>query len=84
MTHITIIGNNSKKLIEFKKALNSVTGEMEDVNYEEEDRTPSSFKFIELICKNHAIDYDLMFAHDGDRSKTGVLYLGYFNDGIVY
>lgn len=44
---------------------------------------PISWKNIILIAKKYTrTNEDLMFAYDTDIS-TGVLYLGYFNDGIV-
>lgn len=45
--------------------------------------SPGGYKNVELICKNYASgEFDLMFAYDDDRDD-GLLYLGYFNDGIV-
>ena len=38
---------------------------------------------IELICRKYSRGKDLMYAYDGDNRSNGVLYIGYFNDGIV-
>jgi hypothetical protein len=50
---------------------------------------PYHYEHIELICRDYYCtapyghpSMDLMFAYDQKRS-TGVLYMGYFNDGVV-
>lgn len=48
---------------------------------------PCKYDYIELIAKDlcsvkYNDEYDLMFAHNGDRS-LGSLYIGYWNDGVV-
>jgi hypothetical protein len=46
--------------------------------------SPSSYKYIELICKDYALGFDLMFAYNDPNDRSfGVLYIGHFNDGIV-
>jgi hypothetical protein len=45
--------------------------------------SPDAWLFVELICKNfNQSKKDLIFAYNNDRD-TGILYLGYWNDGIV-
>ena len=82
MTKITIIGESvpkEKKKIEFIYAIE------EQVNVPSVKKSNFSaleWGNIELIYKGYDGNFDIMFAYDDDRSR-GVLYLGYFNDGIV-
>lgn len=67
-----------KKPIVFVKMLRS-----RSLNVEVYHSEPHEWKYIELICKDYGEDgWDLMYAFDDDR-KSGTLYIGYFNDGIV-
>ena len=92
MTKVTIIGEKPKTHahsgIRFMKRLD--TG---DKMIPHSDSTtlsqPYDYEHIELICRDYynTAHYghpsmDLMFAYDQKRS-TGVLYMGYFNDGVV-
>ena len=80
MTKVIILGEQPEKKelkpIEFVKYL--------DYHFEFSSgcSSPTLRENIELICKNYAAKFDLMFAYDEDRNN-GVLYLGHFNDGIV-
>ena len=80
MTKVIILGEEPQKQgkkIEFKKAYIS-NGEIEDSETE-----PCDWQNIELICEKYTNSgLDLMFAYDTSR-KNGILYFGYFNDGIV-
>jgi hypothetical protein len=85
MTKVIILGEApgaepEKKKIEFEKELGC------DLCIYNTAAIPSSFSFIELVSLNYndgiKDDFDLMFAHNGDRSK-GMLVIGKFNDGIV-
>ena len=78
-TNVIIIGQVSPTVqtIEFIKFLNG--------NYEcvAPRINPSSFKNIELICRNYKdAGFDLMFAYN-DKRNEGSIYFGRFNDGIV-
>ena len=45
---------------------------------------PSSYNFIECICKRYDGDLDLMFAYnDAARREQGTLFIGKWNNGIV-
>lgn len=83
----TIIIDTSEKLqktkrklepIEFHKLLN-VKG---NIVGEEDTMNPSEFFIVELISLNYSDDFDIMFAHNGNRSE-GCLFLGKWNDGVV-
>ena len=81
-TKVTILGEHpieqEKKKIEFVYIF---TGEGRKIDA---IANPSSYQNIELICESYMSDkYDLMFAYDDTRRKSGALYLGHFNDGIV-
>jgi len=80
MTKVIILGqepeNKELKPIEFVKCLYS------DLEFSSDCSPPKVWRNIELICKNYATKFDLMFAYDEDRSN-GILYLGHFNDGVV-
>ena len=81
-TKVTILGEQpieqEKKKIEFVYIF---TGEGRKIDA---IANPSSYQNIELICESYMSDkYDLMFAYDDTRRKSGALYLGHFNDGIV-
>jgi hypothetical protein len=90
-TQINIIVNHRqdkvKKIpIEFKYALNQVKPNYPDILRPTTTRedSPKDYNFIDLICKNYLSGYDLMFAYNfADKRELGVLYIGYFNDGVV-
>lgn len=44
---------------------------------------PEHYNFIELISRNYRDGMDLMFAYDDPKTRDGVLYLGYFRDGVI-
>jgi len=89
-TQINIIGEHWKSKtkipIEFKYALNQVKSNYPDIlrpTTTKED-SPKDYNFIDLICKNYLSGCDLMFAYNfADKRELGVLYIGYFNDGVV-
>ena len=85
MTKTIILGEqkdkDAKKPIEFKYFL---TEDIEIGIPQGEYKSPSSFKFIELICKKYDQEHDLMFAYnDADNRGSGILMIGQWNDGIV-
>lgn len=81
MTKVVILGQAEavepeKKKIEFVKAING-SGEIVK-SYSD----PKDYKNIELISIRYIFEFDIMFAYNDNRNN-GVLYLGYFNDGVV-
>ena len=83
-TKVIVYGKQQgNKKIEFVKELRT--------NYEFQDgcmKDLEDWDNIELICKNYDggdnDSLDLMFAYDNDGERSdGVLYLGYFNDGVI-
>ena len=85
MTKVIILGQEenkqTKKPIEFVKFLGSGL----DVYDADEISEPKEWVNIELISRNYSNGMDLMFAYDEDRNdKSSTLYLGYFNDGVVF
>ena len=81
-TQVIVIGKpekgKTKTAIEFQSFLNT------NLNIDGSAYSPSRYKYIELICKDYALGYDLMFAYDDPNKRSfGVLYIGNFNDGIV-
>ena len=92
MTKVTIIGDKPKTHkysgIRFVKYLNSdykMEGEMHRSCIQ-----ASAYDEIELICRDYTNTgmwnkpgMDLMFAYDASGRSAGVLFLGWFNDGIV-
>ena len=49
------------------------------------ENVPSDFNFIELICREYQSGSDLMFAYDDpNKRENGMLYIGKFNDGVIY
>ena len=83
MTKVIIIGDRpdkTPKKILFKYILPNEFSTFREIS--DMDFQPQTFQNIELICRDYTNNLDLMFAYDEDRN-TGVLYLGYFNDGII-
>jgi hypothetical protein len=81
-TQVIVIGKpekgKAKTAIEFRSFLNTSL-KIDDATY-----SPSHYKYIELICKNYALGFDLMFAYnDPNYRSCGELYIGYFNDGVI-
>jgi hypothetical protein len=81
MTKVIILGEQPEKKelkpIHFVKYLSMDNSFINSFN------TPDLYANVELICRNYNHNkHDLMFAFNENRSE-GVLYLGYFNDGIV-
>jgi hypothetical protein len=80
MTKVIILEEQPEKKelkpIEFKFALDS------NSIFINPKTLPKDWRNIELICKNYATKFDLMFAYDEDRQE-GCLYLGHFNNGVV-
>ncbi len=81
-TQVIVIGKSEKKkaktAIEFLSFLDTRL-EIDNGAY-----SPSHYKYIELICKDYALGFDLMFAYnDPNYRSCGVLYIGHFNDGVV-
>jgi hypothetical protein len=81
-TQVIVIGKTEKKktktAIEFQSFLNTSL-RIDDGAY-----SPSRYKYIELICKDYALGFDLMFAYDDPNGRSfGVLYIGHFNNGVV-
>lgn len=73
-----------KNTIEFVQLLN-VKGEFQGRG---QCPPPGAFNFIELIAKDYFgtsyNNYDLMFAYNNPNERqTGMLFIGYWNDGIV-
>ena len=86
MTNIRIIGENNppkKKLMPIKLVKFLSLGELvKDV-----EANAGNYKNVELICRNYfsSEGYDLIFCYDDNRNNhsEAVLFLGYWNDGIV-
>ena len=70
---------STKKVpIKFEEYLSSTSNTFEVTDY-----GPADYNVIELICYNYGLSkMDLMYAYGHTRS-CGVLYLGYWNDGVV-
>jgi hypothetical protein len=73
--------SNKYKNIMFIKALTS------DGNISDAYNAPKAYSYIELICKDYSEcgnGIDLMFAYDdADNRSSGVLYMGYWNEGTI-
>jgi len=81
-TQVIVIGKpekgKTKTGIEFRSFLNT------SLNIDRGAYSPSHYKYIELICKDYALGFDLMFAYNDPNDRSfGVLYIGHFNDGVV-
>jgi hypothetical protein len=81
-TQVIVIGKpekgKAKAAIEFQSFLNT------NLNIDNGAHSPSSYKYIELICKDYAHGFDLMFAYNDPNGRSfGVLYIGHFNNGVV-
>jgi hypothetical protein len=81
MTKVIILGEQpeSKELkpIQFVKYFSMDNSILNSFN------APELYANVELICRNYNHNkHDLMFAFNEHRNE-GVLYLGYFNDGVV-
>jgi len=87
MTKVTIIGQEFKapKKYTHIKFLQVLTGSYKiDSASDGPWSGPSDWNNIELICKNYADGKDLMFCYDdAEHRNDGVLYIGYFNEGLV-
>lgn len=86
MTKVIILGEAQgaepeKKKIEFVKYL----GKHVD-HFSDDVSKPSVYDNIVLLTKYYREGMDLMFAFNNNYNRergNGVLYLGYFNDGVV-
>ena len=81
-TQVIVIGKpekgKTKTAIEFQSFLNS------NLKTDDPEYSPSDYKYIELICKDYALGFDLMFAYNDPNERSyGELYIGHFNDGVV-
>ena len=81
-TQVIVIGKpekgKAKTAIEFQSFLNT------NLNIDGSAYSPSHYKYIELICKDYALGFDVMFAYNDPNERSfGVLYIGHFNDGVV-
>jgi hypothetical protein len=84
MTKTIVLGTEhpekDKTKIEFVKVLSGLY-ELEEAD---SSGTPKDHNYIELVSKGYAQGMDLMFAYNNpDKRKDGILYIGYWNDGIV-
>lgn len=84
---IIIIGQKGES--EPKKPIEFVKGLLSDgtLGLIEVDK-PTDYNYIELITRDYGDlkgkSFDLIFCYDKpDERQNGVLYLGYWNDGIV-
>ena len=85
MTKVTIIGEPAstvKKYTHIKFIKSLISGYKFETFSMRNWSKPSAWDNIELICRNYAEGMDLMFAYDDSR-KDGILYVGYFNEGLV-
>ena len=82
MTKTIVLGESelkNLKPIEFKAHMNHNFEVKRGDNYD-----PSRSKYLELICKSYNGNSDLMFAYnDPNKRSEGLLYVGYWNDGVV-
>ena len=88
MTKVIILGEKeektNKKPIEFVSYVGNIKDKVSIVEDLADDDVPSTYDNIELVCKNYINKMDLMFAFfDTGTRSNGLLYLGYFNDGVV-
>lgn len=79
MPVFSVIGGEDKKVGKPTVITHSLTDSM---TLKPCEAILSQYKFVELISLGYCTEYDLIFAHDGDRA-TGVLYIGKWNDGFV-
>ena len=69
---------SKKKPIEFKFYIDDYTPEVTNISY----TLPTEWKNIILLSKGLSKDkYDIMYAYD-DNSEDGIVYIGYWNDGV--
>lgn len=88
-TKVIILGQEekqqTKKPIEFVKFM-SDQGVVHNTDASSQTHAPSFYENIELLCRGYSQNgFDLMFAYNKNRNdkKHAVLFLGYFNDGVV-
>lgn len=85
MTKVTIIGEHASTVKKYTKIkfIKVLTGSYK-VDTARHWSNPADWDNIELICKDYANGMDIMFAYDdADYREDGVLYIGYFNEGLV-
>jgi hypothetical protein len=86
MTKVTIIGEHASTAKKYTKIkfIKVLTGSYEVAKAGVDWSGPTNWDNIELICREYADGMDLMFAYDDADCRTdGVLYIGYFNEGLV-
>lgn len=87
MTKVTIIGETASTVKKYTKIkfIKVLTGSYKiDTAMNGLWSKPNDWDNIELICRNYADGMDLMFAYDSAEYRAdGVLYVGYFNEGLV-
>ena len=86
-TKVIVMGssveNKPVKSIEFVRSLSCTDSNSID-SVQDTDNLPSDYRYVELICCGYHEGYDLMFAYNNpDDRASGILYIGYFNDGVV-
>jgi len=76
--------SNKYKNIKFIKAFSAGA---DGYNARDAFRVPQDYNNIELVCKDYSEtgnSMDLMFAYDNaDDRSSGVLYIGYWNEGTI-
>ena len=88
-TTVIVLGTHTKSnKYKHIKFINAITADLDasmDIFYAY--KAPKDYSYIELICKDYAESgnsMDLMFAYNNaDDRSTGVLYIGYWNEGTI-
>lgn len=83
MTKVSIFGQETnkqeKKPIEFVQQIN-IDGKVDDSK-----NLPTVWNNVMLLIDKsvHNEDYDTMYAWDDGKPNGGIIYLGYWNDGVI-
>lgn len=92
-TTVIVLGDTTKsnkyKHIKFLKAIttDNLSDAFANEGLADAYKAPKDYNYVELICKDYCEtgnSMDLMFAYNNaDERSSGVLYIGYWNEGTI-
>lgn len=85
MTKVIILGDTPPVEEKPKKPIEFVRIITHNMNLDKPTNKPGDWKNIEVIARgyrNSLGNFDIFFAYD-DHRRSGALYLGHYNDGVV-
>jgi len=82
MTKTSVFGQEAEPKKEKKQII--FVKELSDNEIKRVPAEPAHWNHVMLLRKSdHNMCYDIMYAYDTGRENGGLIYLGYWNDGVV-